>query len=377
MHEAMLAALLGLFALTTIVLTTFSAVHTLVVPRGTAVLITRWVMAGTRALFDLRLRSARTYLERDRVLVLFAPVTLLALPAVWLALLLGGFTLLYWSLGVRPWQNAVLDSGSSLFSLGFHRPDGVGTGVLQLVEAALGLGMLALVINYLPTLYGNYSRRELLVTALESEAGSPPSATRLLECMLQAKGIELLDGYWHDWTRWFNEIEETHSSNPLLVFFRSPSPQRHWVTASGTVLDAAALVSSTFAAVDTQPSHAALCIRAGSLALRRIGDYFHMPDDPPRPAVAGDPCGPDSSCPIAVSRAEFDEACDRLRAAGAVLKADREHCWREFAAWRCGYEAALLQFASLTTAPPAPWSADRPIPFHRLPITRRHAEPWL
>ena len=283
MIKDVLVPLVGAVSAAVIVLTALSAAHTVVVPRGTSVLITRCVMAAVRAAFDLRLRWARDYGERDRILVLFGPVTLLALPAVWLALTLFGFTGLYWSLGVRPWQNALLDSGSSLLTLGFRESLGVVTGGLQLVEATLGLSLLALVVSYLPALYASYSRREILVTALEAEAGTPPSAVRLLERLLEADGIGLLDGYWHEWTRWFNEIEETHSSNPVLVFFRSPSPQRHWVTAAGTVLDSAALVCSSFAPGEVRPSHADLCLRAGTLALRRVGDYFHMPEHPVTP----------------------------------------------------------------------------------------------
>ncbi|GAA0735582.1 hypothetical protein Drose_19520 [Dactylosporangium roseum] len=369
MGRDILALLAGLLGAATVLSTAFSAARTLAVPRGTTVLITRWVMVAVRALFDLRLRRARTYHDCDHVLVLFGPVTVLALPVAWLALLLAGFAAVFWSLGVRPWQDAVLDSGSSLLTLGFHRPGGLATGVTQFVEAMFGLGLLAMVINYLPALYASYSRREVLVTALEVEAGTPPSATELLERLLRAKGVELLDEYWHDWTRWFNELEETHSSNPILVFFRSPSPDRHWVTAAGAVLDSAALVSSTFIAQGTQPSHAGLCLRAGHLALRRIGDYFHMPYDMPYDADGRrDP-------PIAVTREEYDDACRRLVAAGAQLRKDRDQAWREFAAWRVRYEGVLLRFASLTTAPPAPWSADRPIPFHRLPVTSRRARP--
>ncbi|GAA3228845.1 hypothetical protein ACFO1B_54280 [Dactylosporangium siamense] len=361
MLRDLLPALVIVLASTAILLTVASATHTLVVPRGTAVLLTRWVIAASRALFDLRLRWTRGYADRDRVLAMFAPVTLLALPLVWLSVILAGFAAVYWALGVRPWQNALLDSGSSLLTLGFHQPGGVVTGGLQLIEATLGLGLLALLISFLPSLYTSYSRREILVTALESEAGTPPSATELLERLLQVKGLSLLDAYWHEWTRWFNELEETHSSNPLLVFFRSPSPDRHWVTAAGAVLDSASLVASTFASDDPQPSHAGLCVRAGSLALRRVGDYFHMPYDPdPRPTD-----------PIAVTRAEFDDACRRLAAAGAKLRDDRDQAWRDFAGWRVCYERVLLQFASLTTAPSAPWSADRPIAFHHLPLTRQ------
>jgi len=44
---------------------------------------------------------------------------------------------------------------------------------------------------------------------------------------------------------WFAELEETHTSQPLLNFFRSPSADRSWVTASGAILDAASLINST------------------------------------------------------------------------------------------------------------------------------------
>jgi hypothetical protein len=53
------------------------------------------------------------------------------------------------------------------------------------------------------------------------------------------------------------------------------------------------------------------------------------------------------------------------------LRWTRDRARRDFTGWRVCYERVLLQFASLTTAPSAPWSADRPIAFHRLPVTRR------
>jgi hypothetical protein len=62
----------------------------------------------------------------------------------------------------------------------------------------------------------------------------------------------MLDAYWADWTRWFNDIEETRCSTPILVFFRSPAPERNWVTAAGTILDSASLVASTIES-ETEP----------------------------------------------------------------------------------------------------------------------------
>jgi len=112
---------------------------------------------------------------------------------------------------------------------------------------------------------------------------------------------------------------------------------------------------------------AALCIRAGFIALRRIADVFGI-------AYAADPHYPEQ--PISVRRDEFDAVCDRLAAEGAPLKADREQAWRDFAGWRVNYDTVLLALCSITMAPPAAWSSDRapafraPAVFAKRPLTR-------
>jgi hypothetical protein len=360
-----MAVLVGLAGAACVLLTTVSAAQTLAVPRGTPVLITRWVFVGMGALFTSLAWGYRDYRQQDRIMAHYAPLTLLTLPFVWLVLVLGGYVGMFWAVGVRPWQSAFLESGSSMFTLGFRAPDGVATGALAFSEAMLGLGLLALLVSYLPSIYSSYSRRELMVTALETQAGSSPSGVALLERLARIGGVEQLEAFWLEWARWFADIEETHTSTPALVFFRSPQPDRSWVTAAGAVLDAASLVASTLD-VPRQPS-AELCIRAGYLALRRIGDFYVMPYDP-------DPAPDD---PIAVTRSEYDAACRRLAAAGAALRPDREQSWRDFAGWRVNYDAVLLRFASLCMAPPAMWSGDRPVTFRRLPVTRRHARARL
>ena len=91
------------------------------------------------------------------------------------------------------------------------------------------------------------------------------------------------------------------------------------------------------------------CIRAGYLALYRIVDFFDLPHNPaPKP---GDP--------ISVTRAEFNEAYQKLAASGIPLKADRDQAWHDFVGWRVNYDTVLLALCALTTAPTAPWSADR------------------
>ena len=64
--------------------------------------LTRIVFRSVRRLFEVRSRLASTYEERDRAMALYAPLTLIVLPVVWLAITLLGFAAMYWALGVHP-----------------------------------------------------------------------------------------------------------------------------------------------------------------------------------------------------------------------------------------------------------------------------------
>jgi hypothetical protein len=352
-----LAILVGIAGAGIVAATVLSAVQTLAVPRATPLWITRWVFLAVGLAFAPA-RRMRDYTRRDRALALYAPLSLMCLPLVWLTLVLVGFALVFSALG-QGWSDAVVESGSSMLTLGVREPPGTGAALLVFVEAALGLGLVALLISYLPSIYGSYSRREVMVTGLETQAGSPPSAVELLGRLAAIEGLAELDGFWLEWSRWFADIEETHCTTPSLVLFRSPQPDRSWVTAAGAVLDAAALVSSTLD-LGRRPA-AELCLRAGYLALRRIADFYAMPYD-------ADPAPTD---PIAVTREEYDEARAALAATGAPVRPDADRSWRDFAGWRVNYDAVLLRFAGLTHAPAAPWSGDRPLEFRQTALPRR------
>ena len=55
----------------------------------------------------------------------FAPLGLMLLLPVWLSMILVGYMAMFWAVGVRPLYAAFVESGSSLFTLGFER---VGRG---------------------------------------------------------------------------------------------------------------------------------------------------------------------------------------------------------------------------------------------------------
>ena len=329
-----------------VVMAVSSAVQTFVLPRGASDVIVRVVFLNLRRIFNLAMRPARTYEQRDRIMALFGPIGLLSLLPAWLIITSLGYTGMFWALGAGSWYDAFKISGSSLLTLGFATGDHLSLALLEFSEATLGLILVALLIAYLPTIYSAFSRREAAVSLLVVRAGSPPSAVELIERYQRLHGLDRLHDLWTNWEVWFAELEESHTSLAALVFFRSPKPHQSWVTSAGAVLDAAALVN---AAVDVpHDPQADLTIRAGFLALRSIADFFRVSYD----------AHPKPTDPISVSRAEFDAAWDHMAAGGVPLKEDREKAWASFAGWRVNYDRVLLALARITMAPAAPWTNE-------------------
>jgi hypothetical protein len=280
------------------------------------------------------------------------------MPVVWIALVMVGYTGMFLALEIdlslidpQAWYDAFWVSGSSLLTLGFAPVDNLAEMVLAFTEATIGLGLVALLIAYLPTMHAAFTEREEAVTMLEVQAGSPPSAVEMLMRMHRINGLEYLNKVWPRWETWFVDVEQSHTSHAPLIFFRSPHPWQSWVVAAGTILDAAALTASTLDR--PRDPQAELCIRSGYLTLRHIVDFFNIPHQ----------TNPNPTDPISISRAEYDVVYDQLAAAGLPLKADRDQAWRDFAGWRVNYDDVLLILAGLTMAPKAPWSGDRARPF--------------
>ena len=326
--------------------TVLSAVRTFVVPRGVNDKLTRLAFRSLRKVFDLVASPSKPYAFRDRILAYYGPIALMLLPAWWLVLLVVGFGAVYWSLGL-PVADAIEVSGSSLLTLGFFRPAVPFGDFIAFAEAAMGLALVALLISYLPTIYSAFSRRELLVSMLEVRADTPPSPIVMITRMHRLHGLDALHPMWERWEQWFAEVEESHSSLPVLAYYRSQQPNQSWVNAAGAIMDAAALVRSSVAIpMDVQ---ADLVIRAGYLAMRRICDFFGFQYDPnPKPTDA-----------TSIDRARFDHALEVMAGAGVPLVEDRDQAWRDFNGWRVNYDVPLRRLEKLTVAP-TPWW-DRPM----------------
>jgi hypothetical protein len=328
--------------------TFLSAVKTVVLPRATSQKITRSMFIIMRRMFDFVAHGKRDFADRDRILAVYAPLTFVLLPLLWLILTIAGFTAVQWGINGGSLRDSFLVSGSSMLTLGVKFRNDLPSAVFSYLQAAIGLVLVALLISYLPTIYGSFSRRETLVGMLDSRAGIPPSPYELLVRYERIGASGIIDtDLFAKWEEWFAELEESHTSFAALVFFRSPRPERSWITAAGCVLDTAALHLST---VDRPFSgQAALCCRQGFLALRRLADLYGIP-------VNHEPSPTD---PISVSRREYDNMLIELRAAGIPIRTDVDRAWADFVGWRVNYDTALVGIAKLVVAPEGRWSSDR------------------
>jgi hypothetical protein len=332
-----------------VIRTMFSAIQTIILPRGANDALSSFVFRTLRRFFNMFIRPGQPYSRVDRVMAYYAPIALILLLPFWSSLVVIGYMAMFWALGAGSWYEAFRISGSSMLTLGFATMETLPATVLEFTEAAVGLGIVALLIAYLPSMYSAFSRREAAVALLEVRAGDPPTAVEMLLRYNRIQGLDRLSEQWALWENWFTDLEESHTSLAALVFFRSPQPYHSWVTAAGAVLDAAAL---SLAALDIPDDpQAALCLRSGYLAFRALGDFFHVHYNPA-------PFYPKE--PISVGREEFDQALERLHAGGLPLKPDREQAWLDFAGWRVNYDSLLLALARLTLAPEAPWTGSRP-----------------
>jgi hypothetical protein len=287
---------------------------------------------------------------------LFAQLTTWAV-LIWLL-----FATVFWSLTAaavdgRTISRALELSGSSMLTLGFDSPGTLSRQLTAFAAAGVGLTILALVITYLPTLYGAFSRREELITKLVVRVGVPPSGPALLSSSWELGRFDQLEEVWDSWEDWFIEVGESHTTFPQLSFFRSPHSGNHWVLASEAVLDGAALV--TTACDVPRQSRSELCLRSGIHALISIADFLGIPHRPPEPGAE-----------ITLSEEKFHAAFGHLQDIGVPMRDDRGSAWIAFRAMRARYEPLLAVLGRMTDAPQSAWSSWSE-------DTRRHTPPLL
>ena len=297
------------------------ALQTVVLPRRGFTRMTRFVFAVVHRILVHRRGKAS---NRELLRSLFAPVSLVSLPLVWMLLSTVAFTFVFWGVGGSSFSQAFTHSGSSLFTLGFSEPTGVGRIWLTFIEATIGLGLVALLIGYLPTIYTAYNEREKGIHVLRPFAGSPPTAARLMEYLLRAN-LLAAPTVWTQVSNWFIDLEQSHTSFPALSYFPTQVEGQSWVASFGTALDRAALLLATSGLFDLQRSSGpTMALAYGIPALGRIGRAASIPVV--SVPILADLTGRWDEAPPAISiqRDEFDRVCGGL-VTREVVAAGRPH----------------------------------------------------
>src|SRR6266496_1008495 len=273
--------------------TLFSAIKQTVLPGRKKVRLTRVVFRNTFRLFRFVAVRMPSDQARDAIIAFYAPMSVMLLPLTWAILLMIGFTTMFWAVSEPSLGTALSLSGAAITTEGFLAPKGVAETVLYIIAGVIGLGIVGLLITFLPTVYSIYSQREEEVTRVAFRFGSPPSGVKVLEQSYRLGLAQELDNFWHMWEDWFTDMAETHLSNSEVIFYRSSQPGTSWITTAGAILDASVLF---FSSVDRQDvPWVQLCYQAGCRTLRDIATDVGIPLGS---ALA-------SSASIQVTRAEF------------------------------------------------------------------------
>ena len=345
-----------------------SAIRVLVLPRVDQSSFSRSVDSAVSWLVDKVAKRIKTYASLDRFLADTAVLKLAILALAWLGAMWIGYAAILWPFVDRELGTAFRESGSSMLTLGFASTSGTLPTAIDLLAGLSGFGLITMFIAYLPSLYAAFSRRETLVTMLDSRGGTPPWGPEILARHQLVTVSDDLVGFYSSWEQWAAEVAESHSTYPILIGFRSPHPDRSWLLGLLAVMDAAALHLAL--KPKSAPTTARLCVRMGFVALRAVADSIGLVYDPdPKP---GDP--------IQLSRAEFDSAVRHLESSGFELEATADEAWPHFHGWRVNYEALAYALADRISAPAAPWSGTRRLfamdptlpdrPAHRTPVQR-------
>jgi hypothetical protein len=317
-------------------------------------------------LFQRLSRFIKDWEAKDAFLAFLAPTFVLVLLFAWLGLLMLGFGLILWSVTGLDVGTAFRETASSMFTLGFASTETPGATAIDILAAGSGLGVVALLIGYLPVLYAAFNRRETLVTLLEARAGAPAWGPEILWRHQRIGILDTIPRFYEEWERWAADVAESHSAYFVLPFFRSPDPLRSWLTGLLAVLDSAALYLAL--SPKAAPSQARLCLRMGFTALHTLADTFSMPyNADPRP-----------DDPLVITYDDYLRGVKRLEDIGFPLERGAEEAWPDFRGWRVNYEPTALALAELIVATPGPWMggkvAGMTIPTKR-PVDRTPDEP--
>jgi hypothetical protein len=286
--------------------------------------------------------------RREGWLGTFAPVGVLIVFLVWALAFILAYGLIIDGLRdeMRPVPSDFFESlyfsATTLvpLSYGDFVPTGLAARLTTIGESATGVGVAALAITLLFSLYASFQRREELVVTLDALAGAPPSGVQILETAADLGMRDKLITTFDEWRDWTAAVLESHLAYPILFYFRSSHDNEAWINSFGAVMDAALLAITTLEGEGDGSARLTFTVgnhlvedMVWNLSLKTTGD-------------------------VGVERYEFDAAVDRLIKAGYACRPN-DAAWADFSHKRPKYASALNEMARRLAIIPAQWIGDR------------------
>jgi hypothetical protein len=302
----------------------------------------------TRLWYASTWRATRALVARlpfeagEMALSVYPALSLLGLLVLWLAGLMLGWALVYWGItfkiaGTSDFGTIVYYSGAALLTPAFGTAHGAAQRILTLTETLTGLGTIALLISYLPALYGAYSHREARLLTLDDPLGGRLTPVRVIAVHCGDGELDRLYRFFAEWEMWTAEILESHVSYPMLALFRSQHRGQSWITALGVVTDAAGLTCACVTGADQREPY--FTYRRGRRAVLEIADRLHVG------------AGPSEDW---LTVANFDIAWDILLGLGLPLK-EKAAAWEQLQLLRAPYGNRLQELMDFLVAPRGFW----------------------
>ena len=253
LERGLIHTLIGILGVAILAAILWDAFESVILPRHVrrSFRIARFFFRTAWTIWSGTAAHIRTPRRRESYLSYFGPLSLLLLIGFWALALVLAFAMIQWAAGSAlssgspsSFRADLYFSGTTFFTLGLGdiTPQSSAARVLSVIEAGTGFGFLALIIAYLPTLYGAFSQREVSISLLDARAGSPPTASELLRRHGTERIQNGLAHYLRDWETWSAQLMETHLTYPFLCFFRSQHDNQSWIAAFTAILDTCALL---------------------------------------------------------------------------------------------------------------------------------------
>ena len=386
------------------VVTTISLMRTIIVPRSLRSVIADGVTKAVTSLGWGLARLRRQYVKRDAIMAWAGPSVILLQLITWLLLYIASYGLILYGIGGQDMGDSFRQAGSSLLTLGFADVNTGDQTVIDFIAAATGPIVIALMIGFLPTIYGSYLNRETAVTDLSVATGAPAWGPEMVSRHALAGDIDGLGTSFRTWADLAARMRMSHAMYPVLIWVRSSRPFLHYLVSLLAILDAAALHVSLTKTLDRRAAFQLLmqggqtfevlyAVAAHRRSLRSrlpfIGRFQPTPDEQQQVErrlpgwnrkiiaveLASDQdvlhgLGADAvealslreRGGISLPRKDFDEAVELLRASGFPIERDLDEAWDQFTAARSRYEYAAYALCELVDATPAPWSGPRRVP---------------